>query len=132
MTKGELYQVHDSVVKILSVECDEVFVIDCKGTRMPKWMEIAEVSKAEPVGTEMLQVSRKESDLSDVELAVARERYSMIAGILPYVSDYDMMLRTCCKSSSIITSYTIYTCAIERLINESSSGYRHHGQCCHS
>lgn len=101
MTKGELYRGNDAVVKILSLEGDEIFVIDCKGTKMPKWMDAEELNGAVPVGVDALQPARKASELSDKELAVARKRYSMIAGILPCVSDDNMRNR-------LITRYCVY------------------------
>ena len=90
MEVGELYQVDGRLYKILSVEADNVLLIDCKGTTMPKWQPAKRFSDKEPVGKEFLGDIRAESELTNAEQIVARKRYSMIAGIVPYINDEGM------------------------------------------
>jgi transposase InsO family protein len=92
MQKNELIKVKNNVLRILDVKEDTVLVIDCIKRTMPKWESTAAVSDYENFTEEEL-LSNTGMMIQDMELLDAESRrfvyehYTLIAGILPFVSD---------------------------------------------
>lgn len=92
MRKNDLLRKGFDVVRILEVKGDAAFVIDCVNRMMPFWMDISALKSYEPcTDVELLELT--ETTLYDIEMLDAKskramhERYTLIAGILPFISD---------------------------------------------
>lgn len=92
MRKNDLIKTENNIFRILNVKEGSVFVIDCIKRTMPKWKEINSFSEYE-LCTESELLSVTGMVLQDIESLDAEirkfihEHYTLIAGILPFVSD---------------------------------------------
>lgn len=79
-----IYKVNDELVRVLALEEDKAFVIDCNKYTMPEWIEISErfvlVDKLN-VGFDELKTRSKE------DIAEMHHKFNMIAGIIPVITD---------------------------------------------
>lgn len=84
-----------SIFRVLEVEQEKALVIDAISAFMPKWIEINEIEEYEICTEEELQ-ERTHVFLPDISslhadaLKLMHQRYNMIAGIVPFVSDEKM------------------------------------------
>lgn len=90
--KNQLLQHGDQIIRILDVEVNRVFIIDCIKRTMPVWTEAESLSEYIPYSEDTLQ-KMTDTFLVDFESLdaesrkTAYERYTMIAPLLPFVSD---------------------------------------------
>lgn len=92
MKKNSLMRKTDSIIRILDISYDKLLIIDCLKKSMPKWVELSFIeSYTEITSAELLQSSDiviRDMDLFDAESRrFIHEHYTMIAGILPFVSE---------------------------------------------
>ena len=92
MRKNDVLQFGDVVIRVLQVNNDEVFAINCCRRTMPKWMPAAGLKEyAVITEDEMQQITGRilpDIDSLDAKsLCVMNERYTMIAEILPIVNN---------------------------------------------
>ena len=92
MKKCDLFRSDDNIIRVLDVQQEKVFVIDCINRKMPVWVESALLeSYVECTDRELFEVT----DIAIVEVdtldadqkKVMYERYTMIAPVLPFISD---------------------------------------------
>jgi len=92
MEKNQLIKFNGTIYRVLDEEGGSVLLIDCMEMKMPKWHRAdgiagygtcteAELSDA------LETVLENEDDLSPGARRTAHERYTVIAGILPFVAD---------------------------------------------
>lgn len=92
MLKNSLWKSDDTILRVLAVQESRVLVMDCIKRTMPQWKNTQEVEKLLKIDIQEL-CSRTEVQLPDVESLDAEdrrvmyERYTMIAGILPFLED---------------------------------------------
>ena len=95
MQKHDLIRWNKTILRILAVHENKVLVMDCLKRNMPQWVDIASIAGSEPC-TE-LELS-EEANMELVELEwldpatrkIVHERFTIIAGILPFVADDKM------------------------------------------
>ena len=92
MKKNSLWKSREQIVRVLDVKNEKVFVIDCVKRTMPYWVIVDSLSGYEEyTESEMLQETGVV--ISDIEKLDAesrrfiREHFTMIAPVLPFVSD---------------------------------------------
>ena len=85
----------DSIIRILDIKDDKIFVIDCIKKTMPKWYDISFISGYEKCSE--FDISKE--DLDSNSKRIMHERFTLIAGILPFVSDEDSRNDMICKIS---------------------------------
>lgn len=90
--KNQLLQHGDQIIRILDVEEDRVFIIDCIKRTMPVWMDTELLNEyvlcSENALQEMTDTFLVDFESLDAESRkIAYERYTMIAPLLPFVSD---------------------------------------------
>ena len=95
MQKNSLYRTGNTIVRVLDIQEDKVLVIDCIKRTMPRWMKTVACSvEKECTYEELLQeadiVVVDEDALESNRKKIMRERYTLISGILPFVSDERM------------------------------------------
>lgn len=92
MRRNELIQRGDSIFRVLETRKGEALVINCVQKSMPKWANQADFTDFEPCTDEsfckMTNVELPNMDaLSSSDRRIAHERYTLIAGILPFLGD---------------------------------------------
>lgn len=95
MEKNQLIKWDGVIYRVLAVENDAVLLIDCIKKTMPKWFGLDEISGYEECSEgELLEntemVLEKEENLNSKQRCVAHERFTVIAGILPFLGDDGM------------------------------------------
>lgn len=92
ITKNQLLQNDTQLVRVLDMEADRVFVIDCIKRTMPVWKDIEFINEYVPCSEATLQEITDTflidlGNLDSESRKTAYERYTMIAPLLPFVSD---------------------------------------------
>ena len=90
MRKNKLLRHEDTIFRILEEKEEKVLVIDCVKKSLPKWINCSEITQDVEISEEeFLQEIGMEfpENLSAPVRKVMRERFTVIAGILPYVSE---------------------------------------------
>lgn len=89
---NQLLQHDNQLIRVLDSTTDKVFVIDCIKKTMPVWKDIEAINEYVPCSEDTLQEITDTFiiDLDNVDSEgrkTAYERYTMIAPLLPFVSD---------------------------------------------
>ncbi len=92
MKKNQLLKDNGSIYRILAIEEGSVLMIDCLKKTMPNWYNLGEISGYEDcMEEELLEVTGtvlvEEEDLSSKARKTAHERFTVVAGILPFLAD---------------------------------------------
>lgn len=90
--KNDYIRLNDEIYKVLFIDDARGLVINCRQKTMPVWKEIillneSEILQKEIVFSELGLIARELTDLRNNEFCQAHERYTMIAGILAFLSD---------------------------------------------
>lgn len=92
MEKNQLLKGDETIYRALAIEGNSVLLIDCLKKQMPKWYASDDVSKYEictekdlltATGTVLVD----EEELSPKERKIVHERFTVVAGILPFLPD---------------------------------------------
>ena len=92
MKKNSLWKSREQIIRVLDVKNEKIFVIDCVKRAMPYWVITDSLSGYEEY-TESEMIQETGVVISDIEKLDAeskrfiREHFTMIAPILPFVSD---------------------------------------------
>ena len=92
MEKNQLIKVNGVIYRVLTIEEDSLLMIDCIRKTMPNWYDIDEVRGYEDcTEEELLEVTGtvllEEEDLSSKAHKTVHERFTVVAGILPFIAD---------------------------------------------
>ena len=96
MLKNDLLKYNEVIVRILGLEGNRVLIIDCIKLTMPKWVYLEDLisfnycDQSDLFKDKMIDVEELQADLRKI----AYLRYTMISGILPYVTDDAMRNHT--------------------------------------
>ena len=80
----------NNIIRILQKQEDKFLVIDCIKRTMPKWIEKTALSDyVDCCDTEMYECTNylAERTLTQEEQRIAQERFTMIAGVLPFIGN---------------------------------------------
>lgn len=103
MKKHDLLRSGDSIIRVLDVQDDRILVIDCVKHTMPVWVEAESLeSYSECSGRDLYDatgvVDTKDiDDLDSDQRKIMHERYTMIAPILPFISDDKVRSKLICS-----------------------------------
>lgn len=92
MEKNQLIKNNGNIYRVLAMEDDSVLLIDCIKRQMPKWYAICDVSDySECTEKELLELTGivlvEEEELSPKARKTIHERFTVVAGILPFLDD---------------------------------------------
>ena len=87
MENNDLLRCGDKLIRVLQTEGDRALIIDCGKNTVPKWVDNAYLSGYELCSEEALGELPGIDELDSVSRKTAYERYTLISGILPFVSD---------------------------------------------
>lgn len=101
MKKNDLFKNDETIVRVLEIKDDRLLLIDCKRLTMPKWEATATIVDYTPCGEQGLLKGLAEDieDLGSHARKLAYQHYTMISGVLPYVSDNTMRCRAIDKAA---------------------------------
>lgn len=104
MQKNDLLKLDDEIIRVLEIKEDRVFVIPCTRQSMPYWTEIAELDLyTKSTEEHLLQINNvfipEMATLSADSKRFVHEHFTLIAGILPYVSDEKRRKRIISKTA---------------------------------
>lgn len=88
MRNSDLLKNEDDILRVLDVKDEKALVMNCKRKTMPKWVDCASLSDYSACTKEeagLLSVDFNSLDANSRKLA--HERFTLIAGILPFVAD---------------------------------------------
>jgi len=120
MKKHDLLRSGDNIVRVLDIQQERVFVIECINRKMPVWMESELLeSYVRCTDGEIFEISGvdviRDTDALDADQRkIMHERYTMIAPILPFISDDKVRSKLICSiaEESKVSKQTIrsYLC----------------------
>ena len=92
MNKNDIFENKDSIIRVLNTDDNKALIIDCLKRTVPKWTDIDSLSNYKPIKEEILYQRANLSpvsidDLEPYKRKYAYKRYTIIAGILPFVND---------------------------------------------
>lgn len=95
MRKNEIFKCGDSIFRVLDIKNKELFLIDCGKRTIPTWISEEKIQDCvyltETELSECIPIPLPDLDTMDAKsLCIINERYTMISGILPFVSDFRM------------------------------------------
>ena len=103
MKKHDLLRSGDNIIRVLDVQDDRILMIDCLKQTMPVWVEAESLeSYSECSGRDLYDatgvVDTKDiDDLDSDQRKIMHERYTMIAPILPFISDDKVRSKLICS-----------------------------------
>ena len=94
MQKNDLIRNKCSVYRILSIDKDRVLAIDCLKRNMPKWYPADNlcgdvVTEQDLIGLSDVEIFDPDA-LDAATRKIVHERYTVIAGVLPFLTDEKM------------------------------------------
>lgn len=92
MQNNYLLKNEDSIVRVLDMRHEQAFIMDCINLTMPKWIPSGQISSFTSCSIEVLSEQTgigilNMEDLSKEEIKFIHEHFSLIASILPYISE---------------------------------------------
>lgn len=92
MEKNQLIKVNGVIYRVLAIEEDSVLMIDCMKKTMPVWYKTDQISRYDScTEEELLKITGltllEEDKLSSKDRKVAHDRFTIVAGILPFLAD---------------------------------------------
>lgn len=93
MKKNDLLQWGSTIIRVLEIQGDKAFIINCRKRNIPTWVLVSEIQDYTQISeTELYKyIPIQLPDISAIDAKsrrIANERYTMISGILPFVSDF--------------------------------------------
>ncbi|MDO5399143.1 MAG: hypothetical protein Q4G33_14595 [bacterium] len=103
MRKNNLLKYDNKIIRVLDLKDNEALVIDCIKRTMPVWVCCSElINYSDCTEQELLDITNAEvTDIESVDAVskkIAHERYTLIAGVLPFISD--KKVRSCLISKT--------------------------------
>ena len=95
MRKNQLIKWRGIIYRVLAVEEGSVLLIDCVKRTMPRWYKVDEISGYEVCSEGELREEtgvgmEEEQDLKPQQRCVAQQRFTVVAGVLPFLDDDSM------------------------------------------
>ena len=92
MKNRQLYRKDERFLRVLRTDKERVLVIDCVKKTVPKWIELSEMKDfTECEESELLEatgtVFAEMEELSEKQIAVMNERYTMVSGLVAFVGN---------------------------------------------
>lgn len=92
MQKNKLLQYENTIIRVIEIKDDKVFIVNCTDKAMPKWIQQSELNMYTDCSEEEL-LEKTNMNLIDLESMdseskkFAHEHYTLIAGVLPFITD---------------------------------------------
>ena len=88
----DLIEIKGTIFRVLSLKDGKALVVDCRKKTMPYWVENSSLAKGLIIGESLFlekmgKLTTEKEELSPDTLKIMHERYSLIAGVLPFIED---------------------------------------------
>ena len=94
MRNNDLRKCGEKIIRVLEEKDGQTFIIDCTRKAIPKWVSCEVLSDFEPCTDDAVFGLLPDIETLDAQSRkTAYERYTMISGILPFITDKK---RRCC------------------------------------
>ena len=98
MQKNDLIEYEEHIYRVLSINVDNVFVIDCINLTMPRWIDLSDLQDCSACSEDkLLSVANrscpKTEDLNQEQMRVMHNRFTLIAPIISYITNEPMKNR---------------------------------------
>lgn len=116
MKKNDLLQWGSTIIRVLEIQNDKAFIINCRKRNIPAWVSVSEIQDYTEISEielyEFVPVQLPDITMIDAKSRrIVNERYTMISGILPFVSDFR-------KRNQLLTAISAEKCVCRQtLIN---------------
>jgi len=109
MKNNQLLQHGQAIIRVLESTENELLFVDCIDKKMPKWESLVAFSEYIPCD-DVVSVLPDINDLDPQSRKIAYERYTLIAGILPYIADKKQRCAAIARAAEYnnISKQTIY------------------------
>lgn len=92
MKKNSLWKYEDKIIRVLEFQSETALVIDCLKRNMPNWVNVELLTDYHIITEEELQMNTQiclpnEDSIPHDAKRFMQEHFTMIAGILPFISD---------------------------------------------
>lgn len=92
MKKNSLWKYEDKIIRVLEFQSETVLVIDCLKRNIPNWVNVELLTDYHIITEEELQMNTQiclpnEDSIPHDAKRFMQEHFTMIAGILPFISD---------------------------------------------
>lgn len=87
MKKNDLLKCGEVLVRVLDIKNGQAFIVDCKNKSVPKWVSLDWLSDSYTYCSDELNSLPDINDLDSQSRKLAYERFTLIAGLIPYISD---------------------------------------------
>ena len=102
MQKNDLLELDGTIIRVLALTDENALIIDCLKRNMPEWTSLDNLKEAVTVSQEhLLEVTGVVLDLEAASEKVIRERYTLIASVLPFITDVKERTRMISMSADI-------------------------------
>lgn len=93
MKKNDLLKCGNTVIRVLEIQDDKAFIINCQKRNIPTWISVSEIKDYIQISeTELYEIIPMQfPDMTAIDAksrCVINERYTMISSILPFVSNF--------------------------------------------
>ena len=107
MKKNSLYIKENSIIRILDIKDNNALIIDCIKLTVPKWIDLFDLADYAECAEDVLSAETNIyplpiDSLDSDSRRYALERYTIIAAVLPYISDSK---ERCCAVSRVAAHY---------------------------
>lgn len=85
MRNNDIIKFQDTIYRVIDIIGDKAFVVDCNKKSVPKWIDLAQLSSSSC--TDKLEELPDINDMGLSARKTAYERFYLISGILPFVTD---------------------------------------------
>lgn len=87
MQNNQLLRSGETIIRVLDIKDGQAFIVDCKKQTVPKWVNIATLTEYTICTDDTLDSLPDVNDLDPQSRKFAYERFTYIAGVLPFVTD---------------------------------------------
>lgn len=93
MKKNDLLKCGNTIIRVLEIQDDKAFIINCQKRNIPTWVFVSEIRDYAQISeTELYEIIPMQlpnvTTMDAKSRYIINERYTMISGILPFVSDF--------------------------------------------
>ena len=118
MEKNSLYIKENSIIRILDIKDNNALIIDCIKLTVPKWIDLFDLADYAECAEDVLSAETNIyplpiDSLDSDSRRYALERYTIIAAVLPYISDNK---ERCCAVSRVAAHYKISKQTVNNLL----------------
>ena len=87
MKNNQLLKNGKSLIRVLDISEEKVFIVDCNNKTMPKWVTVDSITNYTPCSDDELDTLPDINDFDLQSRKFAYEHFTYIAGVLPFITD---------------------------------------------